>query len=353
MQKSYRFAGKQSAALFLFLAVLSLALLFVLCMFGSAHLSIEEVLRGALYRYLAIGEKSGNDGAIVNLRLMRTLMAYITGAALSASGACMQAVFGNPMAEPHVLGVSSGAALGAAIATVLGLETSGLGISALSLCAFGGAILAAAAVLALSRIDGRTGTASLLLAGIAMGAFLSALLSGLLALNREKADSVYLWTMGSFATATWGKIRLAAPVTALGCLTATLYARDLNVMLAGETDARTLGLDVRRTRALALLLSTLMTAVVVSMTGVIGFVGLMVPHVARLLVGPDHRRLLPACVLMGGIYLMCMDTLARSLFSSEIPVGVLTSLVGGPFFLFMLRKSRGARPRRGRRRAKA
>ena len=179
------------------------------------------------------------------------------------------------------------------------------------------------------------------------------LLSGLLALNREKADSVYLWTMGSFATATWGKIRLAAPVTALGCLTATLYARDLNVMLAGETDARTLGLDVRRTRALALLLSTLMTAVVVSMTGVIGFVGLMVPHVARLLVGPDHRRLLPACVLMGGIYLMCMDTLARSLFSSEIPVGVLTSLVGGPFFLFMLRKSRGARPRRERRRAKA
>ena len=235
---------------------------------------------------------------------------------------------------------------------MLGLETSGLGISALSLCAFGGAILAAAAVLALSRIDGRTGTASLLLAGIAMGAFLSALLSGLLALNREKADSVYLWTMGSFATATWGKIRLAAPVTALGCLTATLYARDLNVMLAGETDARTLGLDVRRTRALALLLSTLMTAVVVSMTGVIGFLGLMVPHVARLLAGPDHRRLLPACVLMGGIYLMCMDTLARSLFSSEIPVGVLTSLVGGPFFLFMLRKSRGARPRRGRRWAK-
>ena len=116
MQKSYRFAGKQSVALFLFLAVLSLALLFVLCMFGSAHLSIEEVLRGALYRYFAIGEKSGNDGAIVNLRLMRTLMAYITGAALSASGACMQAVFGNPMAEPHVLGVSSGAALGAASA---------------------------------------------------------------------------------------------------------------------------------------------------------------------------------------------------------------------------------------------
>ena len=351
MQKTYRFGGKSFPAFSAALAIASVVLLIALCMFGSARLSMEEVVRGALNRYFAIGEKSGNDGAIVNLRLMRTLMAYVTGAALSVSGACMQAVFGNPMAEPHVLGVSSGAALGSAIATVFGLEATNLGLSALSLCAFGGAIFAAAAVLALSRIDGRTGTASLLLAGVAMGAFLSAMLSGLLALNREKADSVYMWTMGSFAAASWSKLRLAAPVTALGCLISTLYARDLNLMLAGESDAYTLGLNVRRTRILTLLLSTLMTATVVSMTGVIGFVGLMVPHVARLLVGPDHRRLLPACALMGGIYLMCMDTLARSLFSSEIPVGVLTSLVGGPFFLFMLRKSRGARLRRRRKRA--
>ena len=324
----------------LLLILLSVLLLLVLCTFGSAKLTLPQVIAAALYRFFHVGEKVGNHGAIVYLRLMRTLLAYITGAALSMSGAAMQAVFSNPLADPHILGVSSGAALGAAIATIFCAQTTLFGLSTISLFAFIGGLLAALCVLFVARVGGQSGTTGLLLSGVAMGAFLSAMLSGLLALHREDAESVYMWTMGSFSSATSGKVLLTACVTLVCGIFIYGMSRDMNLLLLGDAQALSLGVRVTLLRGLLMTLSTLMTASVVSVSGVIGFVGLMVPHAMRRMTGADHKRLIPACAFVGGMFLMTADTAARSLLSYEIPVGVLTSLLGGPFFLFLLKRSR-------------
>ena len=338
-------AKKRGNWLILPLALVSAALLLVYVCFGSARLSLEQVIAALGYRFFGLGEKVGNHGAIVELRLWRTMLAYLTGAALSVSGAAMQAVFGNALADPHIMGVSSGAALGAAIATVFSLQTTMLGLSAVSLCAFAGGLAAAFAVMAVARINGRAGTTGLLLAGVAMGAFFSALLSGLLALNRGSAEAVYMWTMGSFSAASDTKVSLAAATLAFCLALLLLFSRELNLLLTGESEAASLGVHVRFVRGAVLLISTMLTAVVVSMSGVIGFVGLMMPHAARRISGPKHQTLFPISALLGGIFLMTADTLARSVARVEIPVGVLTSLIGGPFFLFLLRRMRTGKRR--------
>lgn len=324
----------------LLLLLLSVLLLLFLCTFGSAELTLSQVIAAVGYRFFGVGERVGNHGAIVYLRLMRTLLAYVTGAALSVSGASMQAVFSNPLADPHILGVSSGAALGAAVATIFCAQTTVWGLSTVSLFAFVGGLLAALCVLFVARVGGQSGTTGLLLSGVAMGAFLSAMLSGLLAIHRDSAESVYMWTMGSFSAATGGKVCLTAAVTLACVLLLLSMSREMNLLLLGDAQAQSLGVRVTLLRWVLLTLATLMTACVVSVSGVIGFVGLMVPHAVRRVTGADHKRLLPACALAGGMFLMTADTAARSLLSYEIPVGVLTSLLGGPFFLFLLKKHR-------------
>lgn len=324
----------------LLLLLLSVLLLLFLCTFGSAELTLSQVIAAVGYRFFGVGERVGNHGAIVYLRLMRTLLAYVTGAALSVSGASMQAVFSNPLADPHILGVSSGAALGAAVATIFCAQTTAWGLSTVSLFAFIGGLLAALCVLFVARVGGQSGTTGLLLSGVAMGAFLSAMLSGLLAVHRDSAESVYMWTMGSFSAATGGKVCLTAAVTLACVLLLLSMSREMNLLLLGDAQAQSLGVRVTLLRWVLLTLATLMTACVVSVSGVIGFVGLMVPHAVRRVTGADHKRLLPACALAGGMFLMTADTAARSLLSYEIPVGVLTSLLGGPFFLFLLKKHR-------------
>ncbi len=324
----------------LLLLLLSVLLLLFLCTFGSAELTLSQVIAAAGYRFFGVGERVGNHGAIVYLRLMRTLLAYVTGAALSVSGASMQAVFSNPLADPHILGVSSGAALGAAIATIFCAQTAVWGLSTVSLFAFVGGLLAALCVLFVARVGGQSGTTGLLLSGVAMGAFLSAMLSGLLAVHRDSAESVYMWTMGSFSAATGGKVCLTAAVTLACVLLLLSMSREMDLLLLGDAQAQSLGVRVTLLRGVLLTIATLMTACVVSVSGVIGFVGLMVPHAVRRVTGANHKRLIPACALAGGMFLMTADTAARSLLSYEIPVGVLTSLLGGPFFLFLLRKHR-------------
>ncbi len=324
----------------LLMLLLSVLLLLFLCTFGSAELTLSQVIAAVGYRFFGVGERVGNHGAIVYLRLMRTLLAYVTGAALSVSGASMQAVFSNPLADPHILGVSSGAALGAAIATIFCAQTTVWGLSTVSLFAFVGGLLAALCVLFVARVGGQSGTTGLLLSGVAMGAFLSAMLSGLLAIHRDSAESVYMWTMGSFSAATGGKVCLTAAVTLACVLLLLSMSREMDLLLLGDAQAQSLGVRVTLLRGVLLTIATLMTACVVSVSGVIGFVGLMVPHAVRRVTGANHKRLIPACALAGGMFLMTADTAARSLLSYEIPVGVLTSLLGGPFFLFLLRKHR-------------
>lgn len=321
---------------------LALVALMAACALGSARIPLDGVLSTA-WAHLT-GQPAMEESwsvILMKVRLPRALLAYVVGAALSVSGACMQGLFKNPMADPHILGVSSGAALGAALAMVLKWQSGFMGLGAVSLCAFAGGALSVLVVLSLSRVRGRMSTISLLLSGVAVSAFLSALLSGLMMLNRDKMEHIYLWTMGSFTAASWEKLAWAAPVTLVGALGLRLFARDLNALLMGEDEARTLGISVARVRLIVLGLCTLVTATAVSVSGVIGFVGLMVPHAVRMVVGPDHRAVIPVSLLAGGAYLLVMDTLARTIaMPTEIAVGVLTAAVGGPFFLYLLRRSR-------------
>lgn len=326
----------------LILLMISALAVCAVCTLGTAKLSFSDifaVLRARLHGVAA--ENRTADIILLSIRLPRALLSYIVGAALAVSGACMQGVFKNPMAEPGLLGVSAGAAIGAAFAMILELESTFLGFGVIPVCAFIGGTLAVLLVLGISRTGGRTSTIALLLSGIAVSAFLSAMLTGLLTLNRDKMETVYLWTMGSFTASSWDKVGLALPVTILGTVLLRLLARELNAMQMGEAEARLLGVSVERLRALALGIATLVTATAVSLSGVIGFVGLMAPHAVRALSGPDHRSLIPLSALAGGLFLLFADTLARTIIMPmEMPVGVVTSFFGGPFFLILLKRSR-------------
>ncbi|MFC6835986.1 vitamin B12 ABC transporter permease BtuC [Halomarina ordinaria] len=277
---------------------------------------------------------------VVQLRLPRIALAAVVGFALAAAGTVMQGFFRNPMADPSIIGVSSGAAVGAVAAIVLGTPAV-LGVVPagvrIALLAFAGALASAALVYLIASKDGRTPVATLLLAGVAVQTFLGAVVSFLLVRAGDSLERALYWLMGHLNGASWSDVTLTLPVVLACFALLAVYARDLNVLLLGEEDARTLGIEVERTKRVLLAVSTLMTAVAVAVVGVIGFVGLIVPHVMRLLVGPDHRILLPTSALAGSVFLVLTDTLARS-GPGELPVGVVTAALGAPFFLFLLRR---------------
>ncbi len=266
------------------------------------------------------------------LRLPRIMLGATVGFALAAAGTVMQGFFRNPLADPSIIGVSSGASVGA-VAAIAFPAVVPLGLRP---AAFVTALIAAFAVYAVATENGRTPVATLLLAGVAVQTFLGAVTSYLLLMSGESLREAMYWLMGNLHTATWVDVELALPpaLIAVGVLFA--YARDLNVLLLGEEDARTLGVSVTHTKRLLLALASLVTAAAVAVTGVIGFVGLVVPHAMRLLVGPDHRILLPASAIAGASFLVAADTVARS-GPAELPVGIVTAAVGAPFFLYLLR----------------
>jgi iron complex transport system permease protein len=277
---------------------------------------------------------SETDQRIVgSLRLPRIALAGVVGFALAAAGTVMQGFFRNPMADPSIIGVSTGAAVGAVAAIALphavpvGPRTA----------AFGGALAAAFLVYAIATEGGRTPVATLLLAGVAVQTFLGAVVSYLLVLSGEQLREAMYWLMGNLRASSWGDVEFALPVAAFGFVALLAFAEDLNVLLLGEEDATHLGVEVKRTKRLLLALASLVTAAAVAVAGVIGFVGLIVPHVMRLIVGPDHRVLLPTSALAGASFLVATDTLARS-GPAEVPVGIVTAALGAPFFLFLLRR---------------
>jgi len=269
------------------------------------------------------------------IRLPRAALSFLVGAALSLSGAVMQGMFHNPLASPYVLGVAGGAAAGAAGVIAAGIR----GVVPVPLGAFLGAAVAVAAVYRLGR-GGRSGL-GLVLAGVAVGSLLTAVTSFMLFLaagDRRLAEIVF-WTMGSFGRADWPRVGLLAPVVAAGFLALWVLGRRTNALALGDEGARYLGVDPVRLRRLLLFWATLLTAASVSAAGTVGFVGLVVPHLARLAVGPDHRALLPVAALGGGILLVWADALARVVLApAELPVGIVTALIGGPFFLWLLRR---------------
>ncbi|WP_135819625.1 vitamin B12 ABC transporter permease BtuC [Halostella litorea] len=267
------------------------------------------------------------------LRLPRIVLGAVVGFALGAAGTVMQGFFRNPMADPSIIGVSSGAAVGA----VAAIAVPGMLPVGPRTAAFAGALATAFLVYAIATEGGRTPVATLLLAGVAVQTFLGAVISYLLVMSgRQLREAVY-WLMGNLRASTWGEVEFALPVVLAGFLVLLAFARDLNVLLLGETDATHLGVEVERTKRLLLGLASVVTAASVAVVGVVGFVGLIVPHMLRLIVGPDHRILLPTSALAGASFLVATDTLARS-GPAEVPVGIVTAALGAPFFLFLLRR---------------
>jgi len=289
---------------------------------------------------------SGTHEAIVmRVRLPRILLATFVGVALAAAGTVMQGFFRNPMADPGIIGVSSGAAVGAvawivapsALLALLGpvrpLLADGVG---LQIAAFCGALAAGFGVYLIASRDGRTPVATLLLAGVAVQTFLGAVVSYLLLHSGESIRRVTYWLMGHLSGANWGEVAAAALVVPPLTVVLFAYARDLNVLLLGESDAVALGVNAERSKRVLLAVSSVLTGAAVAVSGVIGFVGLIVPHGVRLVVGPDHRVLLPTSALAGGSFLVAADTFARA-GVAELPVGIVTAAAGAPFFLYLLR----------------
>ncbi len=288
---------------------------------------------------------SPDEVILFQLRLPRVLLAGLVGAALAVAGALFQGLFRNPLADPAIIGVSSGAALGGILVIVLagGAAASVAGGLGIALAAFAGALVAALVVYRLARIGPTVQVTALLLAGVAVAAMISAVISLVMSLANERVDQIYFWLLGGFGAAGWSPLAAATPLIAVGLVGALLLRNELNLLALGEERAAQLGVDVARVKRRCIVVGSLLAAAAVSVAGVIGFVGLMTPHVLRLVVGADNRRLLPAVLLAGPAFLILADLAARTVVApQELPVGAITALLGGPFFLFLLRRQRGS-----------
>lgn len=278
------------------------------------------------------------DQAVWQFRLPRALLAGLAGAGLALAGALMQVTVRNPLAEPYILGVSSGASVGAVLVIVLG--SAALGGLTLNVAAFVGALAACTAVALLARKNGTLSPTRMILAGVALGTLLSAITSYLtISTDAQNVIGVLFFLLGSVSAATMTSLVGPAIALTVACLLAAVLSRSLNALLTGDESAISLGVNATRLRGLLLVVASLLTGTVVSVAGGIGFVGLVVPHIARILVGADHRRMLPVTVLGGAVFLMVADLLARTVAQpTEIPLGILTAFVGAPFFLWLMRR---------------
>jgi iron complex transport system permease protein len=307
---------------------------------GPANISFEETIKIFLAKLHLIDYKNINflhENIILHIRFPRVILAIITGMALSVAGVVLQALLRNPLADPYIIGVSSGAALGATLAIVLGL------ISLISLAGFLGAVLAMFLVYGLARTGHTVSVKALLLAGVIVSVFLSALISLVASLMGESMYQIILWLMGNLSETNIILIIVAGLMVLIGIIAVYLFARDLNIISIGEESAQHLGVEVETVKKGLFIITSLITGAVVALTGLIGFVGLIIPHIMRLIVGPDHKILIVASLLAGSIFLVLADLFARTIISpAEIPVGVITAIFGGPFFLFLLRRKKRA-----------
>ena len=274
-----------------------------------------------------------------DVRLPRVLTAAIVGAGLSIAGVVFQGILFNPLADPYTLGISAGAAFGASIALFLNIAF--LGIYSVPIFAFMGAVSTLFMVMFLSSSDGTISSGNLILSGIIVAAILSAGISFIKYIADEQVAIIIFWLMGSFGSKTWMDVLLVFSFVNTGFITCMFFARDLNIMSLGDRSASSLGIDPNLIRMILLVAASLITANCVSVSGIIGFVGLIIPHFMRFFVGPDNRSRLPASALAGAILLLCADTVTRAVLPTEIPIGVLTALIGGPFFCYIFKKRQG------------
>lgn len=280
---------------------------------------------------------------IFDIRLSRVCLSAMVGLALSVSGAAFQGILRNPLADPFTIGVSAGGAFGAALVIFLGFgSNSAMGLGMVPLAALIGALSALAAVVSLARVDGMLRRDTMVLAGIVVATFLGALVSLLKSLDEESVASIVFWVMGSFQGRGWYHALFAFPYLVVGLILVVVYSREIDVMSLGDVPARQLGVDVNKARLRVLIGASLLTAAAVSVSGVIGFVGLVAPHLVRMTVGPNHTRLFVLAGLLGMIAMIWSDVAARAILpdGEELPVGVITALIGGPFFCALLKSKK-------------
>jgi len=308
---------------------------------GSALLPLREVW-GILvdmlpWREGPSGQWDESSVAIVTqVRLSRVLLAVLVGACLSLAGAGFQGVLRNPLADPFTLGVASGCSVGAAFLILFGYQTL-VGMWTIPLVAFVTGMITLVVVFTLARTRGTMNVETLILSGVIVQAFLGAFVSFMVSLSAGVVNEIIFWLMGSLSSRGWEHVQVVLPFLLIGIPVLVRYAQPLNLFVFGERHAAYLGVQVERTKLVVLLMSTLLTAAAVSVTGLVGFVGLVVPHLIRLLVGPDYRLIIPLSAIGGSIYLLWADTLARTVLSpKEIPLGVVTALIGAPFFAYLL-----------------
>lgn len=311
-------------------AIVILGVFLLLAMFLS-------LLLGSVF--ISPGELWGSE-ILWQIRLPRVVLAAFIGLLLSISGVILQGILRNPLADPYILGISAGGAVGAAISIALGAQFVVLGMSSVPATAFIFALVAVFIVYKLSQVAGRTTTETLILSGVALSAFCAAILS-LIIIITGNLQSIYFWLLGSLSSASWGNVITVLPYAIIGLGFAYYFSKELNALLLGEEMAFTLGVDVENTRLVMIGVASLMTAAAVSVSGLIGFVGLIVPHWIRIIIGPNHRLLIPVSALSGMLLMVVADTISRTILSPlEIPIGIIMALVGAPFFLYLLRRRR-------------
>ena len=331
---------KKTNYLFIILAIIvTLFVVGILSLsFGSVNLSPIKVLK-----ILFFGEEVKQSLHIIikQIRLPRIILSFLVGAGLSIAGVVFQGVIRNPMVDPYIVGISAGAGTGVTLAIVLNLQISFLFFSTIPLMAFFGSLLTVYIVYNLAKTKDKVPVVTFLLAGVAVGFVLNAVMSFLMVLGTRDIHKIVYWLLGSLSTASWQDIRLMLPYFIVGNFIVIFFLKDLNLILLGETDAQHLGVNVERSKKYLIVGASLITASVVSVSGSIGFIGLIVPHIARMLVGPDHKKLFPTAAILGGIFLIISDDLARILLAPmEVPVGIITALTGGPYFIYLLRKTK-------------
>ena len=330
-----------AAILFLIILVSSLNL-------GFATIPFNNILKILTKQIPVLGEiidvsdiSQTAEVIIMQIRLPRVLCGALVGAALATAGVIYQGIFRNPMADPYVIGAMSGASLGSALVIVLGVGVALLGVNTLQIFAFFGSLATVLFVYTISRSGSRVPVTMLLLTGIAITYFQSAIVTFLQVIASDRLlHGLTFWLIGSLApTENWNRVWSIFPLIAVGILISYLYSRDLNILALGEDQAQHLGVETEKVKRILLICGALLTAAAVSISGLIGFVGLIIPHLTRVVIGPDHRVLLPTAAIVGASFLMICDAIARvAMGSGEAPVGVITALSGGPFFIYLLRR---------------
>lgn len=323
-------------------AVLIFSILLTVTM-GSVDISIKDVYKIIMYKVFNVGDyevlsKGALHDIVWFIRLPRIILAVAVGIGLSVSGVVMQAIVRNPLADPYILGISSGASLGATLAIMLGVGTF-FGSNYVGISGFIGAFTISILVLVLANVNGRSNSTKLLLSGMALSSVCSAFSSFIIYFsdNREGMQNITYWLMGSLAGAKWGSIRIILPIVILATLFFITQYRTLNLMLLGDEVAITLGTNLHRYRQLYLIVTSVVIGFIVYSSGMIGFVGLIIPHIARMIFGTDHKRIILLSALIGAIFLVWADVLSRVIVKgSELPIGILISMIGAPCFIYLM-----------------